>query len=59
MENDGFGGSSVMVWSGIAYGLKTPLVVVNGDLNAIQYRDRILVSACSFCAATQSDTPTR
>ena len=42
MENDRFGGGSVMVWGGIAHGLKTPLIVVNGNLNAIQYRDRIL-----------------
>ena len=35
MENDRFGGGSVMVWGGIAHGLKTPLVVVNGNLNAI------------------------
>ena len=33
MENDRFGGSSVMVWGGIAHGLKTPLTVVNETLN--------------------------
>ena len=42
IETDRFGGGSVMLWSGIAYGLKTLLIVVNGNLNAIQYRDRIL-----------------
>ena len=42
MENGRFSGSSVMVWDGIAHGLKKPLIVVNGNLNAIQYRDRIL-----------------
>ena len=31
-----------MVWGGIAHGLKTPLIVVNGNLNAIQYRGRVL-----------------
>ena len=43
METDRFGGGSVMVWGSIDYGLKTPLIVVNGNLNAIQDRDRILL----------------
>ena len=38
----GLVGGSVMVWGGIAHRLKTPLIVVNGNLNAIQFRDRIL-----------------
>ena len=42
METDRFGGGSVMMWGCIAHGLKTPLIVVNGNLNAIQYRGRIL-----------------
>ena len=31
-----------MVWGGIANGLKTPLVVINGSLNAVKYRDTVL-----------------
>ncbi len=41
-QSDRFGGGSVMVWGGIAYGRKTPLFVINGNLNAAQYMDRIL-----------------
>ena len=41
-ENDIFGGASVMVWGGIAYGLRMPLVIVDGALNAAKYKDNIL-----------------
>ena len=36
------GGGSVMVWGGIAYGYRTPLVVIDGNLNAQKYREDIL-----------------
>lgn len=41
-ERDRFGGGSVMVWAGIACGRKTPLVVIDGRLNAVRYRDFVL-----------------
>jgi len=31
-----------MVWGGIAYGYRTPLVVIDGNLNAKEYREDIL-----------------
>ncbi len=37
-----FGGGSVMVWGGISLTGKTRLVVVQGNLNAVSYRDNIL-----------------
>ena len=37
-----FGGGSVMVWGGISLTGKTRLVVVEGNLNAVSYRDNIL-----------------
>uniref|UniRef100_A0A8C4GWG2 Uncharacterized protein n=1 Tax=Dicentrarchus labrax TaxID=13489 RepID=A0A8C4GWG2_DICLA len=39
------GGSSVMVWAGIHYGGKTPLVVLDGNVNAVVNRD-ILENHC-------------
>ena len=36
------GSGSVMVWGGISRGFKTPLVVIAGNLTAVQYRDEIL-----------------
>lgn len=41
-ERDWFGGGSVMVWGGISLHTKTPLAVVNGNLNAVQYQQQIL-----------------
>jgi len=35
-------GGSVMVWGGIAYGYRTPLVVIDGNLNAQKYKEDIL-----------------
>ena len=35
-------GGSVMVWVGINYGYRTQLVVIDGNLNAQKYRDRVL-----------------
>ena len=37
-----FGGGGVMVWATINHNVKTKLVIVNGNLNARQYVDRIL-----------------
>ena len=41
-ERDRFRGGSVMVWGGIAHGVKAPLIVVNGNLTALRYRDQLL-----------------
>ena len=42
-QRDRFGGGgSLMVWAGISYGYRTQLVVINGNLNAQKYRDRVL-----------------
>lgn len=37
-----FGGGSIMVWGGISIIGKTRLVIVDGNLNAVRYRDEIL-----------------
>lgn len=42
VERDQFRGGSVMIWAGISLHLKTPLVVVRGNLNAARYQDEIL-----------------
>lgn len=43
-EVDKFGGGSVMVWGGIQFNGRTELVLVrNGSLTAIRYRDEIIV----------------
>ena len=31
-----------MVWGGISHGVKSPLIVVPGNLTAVRYRDEIL-----------------
>ena len=31
-----------MVWRGISHGVKSPLIVVPGNLTAVRYRDEIL-----------------
>lgn len=36
------GGGGIMVWSGISYGHRTPLHFIEGNLNALRYRDEIL-----------------
>ena len=38
----GGGVDSVMVWAAIAHGYCSPLVVIDGNLNAQRYRDDIL-----------------
>ena len=42
VEWDRFGGGSVMVWGGIAHGVKSQLIVVDGNMTAVRYRDEIL-----------------
>ena len=42
IERDRFGGGSVMIWRGIMDRRKTNLIVVQGDLNAQVYINRIL-----------------
>ena len=40
LERDRFGGGgSVIVWAAIAQGYRSPLVVIDGNLNAERYRD--------------------
>ena len=41
-ERDMFGGGSLMVWGGISHGLKSPLIVIAGNLTGVRYRDEIL-----------------
>ena len=41
-ERDRYGGGSVMVWGGISHGVKSPLIVVPGNLTAVRYREEIL-----------------
>ena len=42
VERDRFGGGSVMVWGGIAHGIKSQLIIVAGNITAVRYRDEIL-----------------
>ena len=42
VERDRFGGGSVMVWEGIAHGIKSQLIIVAGNMTAVRYRDEIL-----------------
>ena len=41
-ERDKYWGGSVMVWGGISQCVKSPLIVVPGNLTAVRYRDEIL-----------------
>jgi transposase len=41
-EADRWGGASIMVWAGISYDARTPLVIVDGTLNAQRYVEEIL-----------------
>lgn len=41
-EVDRYGGGSIMVWGGISYQNRTPLVIVRGNLTGQRYRDEIL-----------------
>ena len=43
LERDRFGGGdSVKVWTAIAHGFRSPLVNIDGNLNAERYRDDVL-----------------
>ena len=43
LQRDRFGGGgSVMVWAGISFGYRIQLDVIDGNLNAQKYRDRVL-----------------
>ena len=42
VERDRFVGDSVMVWGGIAHGIKSQLIIVAGNMTAVRYRDEIL-----------------
>ena len=42
VERDRFWGGSVMVWGGIAQGIKSQLIIVAGNITAVRYRDEIL-----------------
>ena len=42
VERDRFGGGSVMVWGGIAHGIKSQLIIVAGNMTAVRYWDEIL-----------------
>ena len=42
VERDRFVGGSVMVWGGIAHGIKSQLIIVAGNMTAVRYRDEIL-----------------
>lgn len=43
VEADQFGGGSIMVWGGVSMHSKTPLVVVQGNLNARRYQQEIIL----------------
>ena len=38
-ERDRYGGESIMVWGGISHDVKSPLIVVPGNLTVVRYRD--------------------
>ena len=38
-ERDRYGGGSVMVWGGTSHGVKSPLIVVPGNLTVVRYTD--------------------
>ena len=42
LEKDRFWGGSAMVWGGISHGLKSPLIVIAGNLTGVRYRDEIV-----------------
>ena len=38
-----------MVWGGISHGVKTPLVVIQGNLTAVRYRDQMMIRNVRCC----------
>jgi len=41
-EIDNHGGGSVMIWAGISLHTKTPIVIIDGNLNARRYIDEVI-----------------
>ena len=54
VERDRFSGGSVCVWGGISYGLKSPLIVLDGNLTGVRYRDEILRPVAVPCVQAQN-----
>ena len=50
-----WGGGSIMVWGGISWTHKTPLIVVDGNLTAQRYVDNILVPVVVPFLQTHND----
>jgi hypothetical protein len=48
LERDRFGGGSVMVWGGISHRLKSPLIVITGNLTDVRYLLSISPHRCSI-----------
>ena len=47
LERDRFvGGGSVMIWGGVSQHHRTELVVIAGNLNAVRYKEDILLPSC-------------
>ena len=42
VKRDRFGGGFILVWRGIAHGIKSQLIIVAGNMTAVRYRDEIL-----------------
>ena len=47
VERDRFWGGSIMVWGGIAHGIKSQLIIVAGNMTAVRYRDVCCSPACA------------
>lgn len=43
LEQDRFGGGGSLVWGGVSQHHRTELVVIAGNLNAVRYREDILL----------------
>ena len=59
IEHDRFGGGSVMVLRSIAYNFKSPLIVINGTMNAVNWMEccSYCTTACVNVSARQRTTP--
>ena len=44
VERDRFGGGSVMVWGGIAHGIKSQLIIVAGNMTAVRHQTACTIS---------------
>ena len=63
VEQDRFGGDSVMVWGGIAHGIKSQLIIVAGNMTAVRYmmrscvllQSRLCNNVIWFCSRTMPD----